>query len=79
MSSEHIVSHVLAWYDKGDESWVGEECLDISLEKLRQVVRPPENDPGMGDSYPVTQETVAQLGLSIEFDQRFDYFIESID
>jgi hypothetical protein len=56
------IDRVLEWYqpEPGDD-FVGEETLDgVSLEQLRAILRPSDDDPEMLQSYEVETEDEAR-------------------
>jgi hypothetical protein len=76
----HEVTHVLAWYSKEDGSLIGDQVLDgIDMAELRSAFRPPESDPLMYDSYPVSEGhgTFLRKAVNKPIDlKHYDYFVE---
>ena len=78
--SEDDVERVLEWYEPGaGEALVGEEPLrDITLDELRDLFSPSDDDPAMLDVYEVEPHEVVRLQRAvthaIDLDA-FDYFV----
>lgn len=78
--SENDAERVLEWYEKDPgEALVGEETLrDLSLDDLRALFSPGDDDPYMVDVYEVEAAEVDRLqrAVSHRIDlDRFDYFV----
>lgn len=72
------MTRVIRYFDKVDESYVGEVQLDVPLSLLQEFFGIDADNP-MYDCYPIekTQEAFFKKHSSIDFDfERFEYFLE---
>jgi len=73
------MSRVIRFFDKIDESYVGEAQLpEIPLVKLQEAFKVPTENP-MYDSFPIGEEQTRFLNhvVKIEIDlSKYDYFLE---
>ena len=85
MTEERDVCRVIAWYNKTDESRVGEaQLVGFSFRWLHNFFGEPEDDPLMFLCYELTPETFRKIadhhGLDLTPDwQQFDYVLECYD
>ncbi|KAA0991027.1 DUF7683 domain-containing protein [Dyadobacter aurulentus] len=64
------IKRVIFVYDKTNEDLIDEILIDISIESLKSIFTPYEDDPNLIMSYDITEEQTSQLQLfkSIDFD-----------
>jgi len=73
------MTRVVSYFDKKDESFVGElELPEVSLSKLQEVFDVPSGNP-MYDSCPIGKNQAGFifdiLGVHLDF-EKYDYFLE---
>lgn len=72
------MSRVIRYFDKVDESYIGEVLLDIPLASLQELFGVDAGNP-MYDCYPIgkAQEAFFKIYSKINFNfDRFEYFLE---
>ena len=78
--SEDDVERVLEWYEKDPgDALIGEEPLaGITLDELRDLFSPDEDDPLMVDPYEVEPAEVERLQRAVQHPidlDAYDYFV----
>ncbi|WP_436834588.1 DUF7683 domain-containing protein, partial [Parapedobacter sp. DT-150] len=58
------MERVISWFDSNTEELIGEYNVDrISLEVLKHIFNPPDNDPLMYNPYSIDVEQGKELSL----------------
>ncbi|WP_407431172.1 hypothetical protein [Arcticibacter sp.] len=73
------VQRVITHYQKDGDEYIGEHQIDISLDQIRQMWEPFDNDPLFYMCYPITEKQSEKMEelFNIKIDlMQFDYFLE---
>ncbi len=76
------IKRYISIYDKNSDKFINERKINISVEDIKKILDPYENDPLFLMVYKITPDKICFLKnyISINFDfDQFEYFLESYD